>query len=300
MNKFGGKWTEKKISIFLKYIRAYLVIMSKHPNFRLLYFDGFAGSGTIISNREVSLAQGELDFELEVEMDADVEIYEQIQGVATRVMSINEPRGFDEYVFVEKKQANADRLREVLQAQFGSHEFTVTPGDCNEELLALATFLRKPENRMVRTVAFLDPYGMQLKWEALEALRGLQMDVWILVPTGIGVGRLLRNDNPGKIKPAWMSRLKEFLGMEEDDILNHFYRREETGSLFDNTPTFQKNSRPTEQVAQLYCQRIKAAGLFKFVAEPKALKNSINSTMYHFVLCTNNKTAVKIANDIKG
>ena len=41
-------------------------------------------------------------------------------------------------------------------------------------------------------LCFIDPYGMDLKWSSIEVLKGLGIDLWILVPTGIGVNRLLK------------------------------------------------------------------------------------------------------------
>ncbi len=87
--------------------------------------------------------------------------------------------------------------------------------------------------------------------------------------------------------------------MEEPDIIAHFYQQEASNSLFEDYSSFRKIPRATERAAHLYCKRIKEAGLFQYVAEPRALKNSINSTMYHFVLCTNNASALNIANTIK-
>lgn len=47
MNQFGGGWTQKKIEIVFDYAKAYLIIMNSYPQFKCLYFDGFAGSGDI-------------------------------------------------------------------------------------------------------------------------------------------------------------------------------------------------------------------------------------------------------------
>ena len=46
---WGGDWTEEKLAAFSKYVNAYLTIMNKYRdkyNWRLIYFDGFAGSGS--------------------------------------------------------------------------------------------------------------------------------------------------------------------------------------------------------------------------------------------------------------
>lgn len=48
MNEFGGNWTKIKIEILVKYAKAYLTIMKSRTFFKLLYFDGFAGSGEIV------------------------------------------------------------------------------------------------------------------------------------------------------------------------------------------------------------------------------------------------------------
>jgi len=43
--EWGGKWTEKKLDAFAKYVSAYLTIMKRNPYWKTIYFDGFAGSG---------------------------------------------------------------------------------------------------------------------------------------------------------------------------------------------------------------------------------------------------------------
>ena len=55
MNNFGGNWTENKIEILVEYAKAYLNIMNTYAtkyNWKLLYFDGFAGSGFIKKGNE--------------------------------------------------------------------------------------------------------------------------------------------------------------------------------------------------------------------------------------------------------
>ena len=66
--------------------------MNKHTYFKLLYFDGFAGSGEIIKVKKG---------EEKAITDIDITI-----GAAIRIIEIEEPRPFDEYYFVEKKEDN--------------------------------------------------------------------------------------------------------------------------------------------------------------------------------------------------
>ena len=49
MPAWGGLWTEEKLDAFAKYVKAYLTILNKYRdrfNWELIYFDGFAGSGS--------------------------------------------------------------------------------------------------------------------------------------------------------------------------------------------------------------------------------------------------------------
>jgi three-Cys-motif partner protein len=63
MNQFGGEWTKQKIEIVVAYAKAYLTIMNKYPQFKCLYFDGFAGSGDIYKDNEtdIEIIKGDSD-----------------------------------------------------------------------------------------------------------------------------------------------------------------------------------------------------------------------------------------------
>ena len=86
MNQFGGNWTEQKIEMVVAYAKAYLVIMNNYPQYKLLYFDGFAGSGDINQNDETDI--------------------DAIKGTAIRILEINEPKSFDQYYFVDCTDCN--------------------------------------------------------------------------------------------------------------------------------------------------------------------------------------------------
>ena len=159
----------------------------------------------------------------------------------------------------------------------------------------MANFLNRPQNKKYKVLAFIDPYGMQLKWSSLEALKGLSIDMWILVPTGLGVTRLLKND--GEIEDSLMQRLETFLGLSSKEIKQHFYKTVTMTNLFGEDEThLVKEAKITQKAAELYQQRLKS--IFTHVSKPLQMTNSKGSVMYHFLMCSNNKVAVKIANDI--
>jgi three-Cys-motif partner protein len=280
MNQFGGNWTEKKIEILFEYAKAYLNIMNVHAkryNWKLLYFDGFAGSGEIVKI---------IDDKYTGNYDVSFTI-----GAAKRIVSINDPRSFDEYYFVEKDPKNFNELKKHTKDLFPKKIIHVVQDDCNKKMLDLANYLRKPKNKNYRTLAYIDPCGMQVEWRSIECLRGLPIDMWVLVPTGLGVNRLLKKN--GQISDAWMERLEKFLGLDRDTIEKHFYKKQE--DLFGDMRSI-KIEDAIKKSAKLYHTSLKS--VFDFVSNGYELRNSSNSVMYHLFLTSNNKTAITIGNDI--
>lgn len=135
---------------------------------------------------------------------------------------------------------------------------------------------------------------MQLEWDAIQCLKNLSIDTWVLVPTGMGVSRLLKND--GNISDAWLGKLEVFLGMGRDEIRQFFYKEKEVQTLFGPETVVTKEERAIEKSAELYRSRLGA--IFKFVSETYVLKTESNTTLFHFLMASNNPSAVKIANEI--
>lgn len=277
MNEFGGDWTQNKIEIIVEYAKAYLNIMNIHAskyNWKLLYFDGFAGSGFIIKGKN--------------------ENQKLIVGAAKRILEIEDPRPFDLFYFVEKDETNANHLEENTKTIFPEKNIHIVKQDCNEKIKSMSQFLSTPNGKKYKVLAYIDPCGMQLNWNSLQTLQKLSIDVWILVPTGMGVNRLLKKDS--NISDAWVSKLEIFLGMSKEDILSYFYKQKVNYTLFGEETVVSKEDKAIEKSAELYKERLES--LFNFVTEPYILKNKANSVMFHFFMASNNKAAVKIANQI--
>ncbi len=270
MNQFGGNWTEEKMEIVVSYAKAYLTIMEKQTWAKTMYFDGFAGSGII-----------------ETEESEDVK-----KGTALQILDIVEPSPFDLYYFVELDEIHKAELEERIQENYFGRNAHVVNADCNEKLMRMSEFLKA--NKNFRALVFIDPYGMTVNWSSIEALKGLGVDLWILVPTGIGISRLLKND--GNISEAWLSKLEKFLGISQEEIKAHFYKTKEQNTLFGIETVVEKEKNTVNKAGDLYKQRLNT--IFKFVSESFVMKNSTNSIMYHFMMATNNTTALKIANEV--
>ncbi|MEO5996349.1 MAG: three-Cys-motif partner protein TcmP [Chitinophagaceae bacterium] len=270
MNQFGGSWTDQKMKIVVDYAKAYLTIMSAQNWAKTIYFDGFAGSGII------------------KEEDGE----QMKRGTALQIMDINDPKPFDIYYFVESNEEFKSTLEKHVKDNYPGRKAYVVKGDCNNKLKDLATFLFK--NKSYRALVFIDPYGREIQWSSIELLNELGVDLWILVATGMGANRLLKID--GDISEVWYKALKTFLGLPRAEIDKRFYKRSIVQTLFGDETSVTKQKQSVEKLGDLYAERL--GEIFKYVSTPFIMKNSMNSIMYHFMMATNNKAGVKIANDV--
>lgn len=271
-DKWGSFWTLDKMEIFEKYLKAYLTIMSKQK-FKLVYFDGFAGSGSI---------------------DTNIGYDSLIEGIATRTLSIDNPISFNMYYLVEKDEKKAEQLKNLIKQKFPekSTKTHIAATDCNEKLIGLAKFLVK--NKSYRALAILDPYGMALNWSSLMPFKNLGCDMWILVPTGIGVNRLLPQS--GEIDESWMLKLTRFLGLSDEEIFKEFYSKQTTYTLFGEEEKMTKINNAINRIIDLYIKQLKT--IWKCVSKPYPMKNSTGSIMFHFLMASQVEVGVKIADQI--
>jgi len=289
-SSWGGQWTEDKLDAFEKYVKAYLTIMNSNRDkyhWKLVYFDGFAGSGsrTILSDN--NRAGNSLFTEYNILDEVDT-----YKGAAERVLNIDQ-RGFDSYYFVDKDKDSSKKLQQKLSKYGDSRELNFITSDANEELYKLADRMRRDKN--ISSLVLLDPFGMQVDWASIENLAGTRTDLWILIPTGVIVNRLL--DRNGEL--THIERLKTFFGKDEDFLREYFYRQKQEQTLFGEINIVEKIEHPIKRIAELYIQRL--GDIFKKVTpEPLVLFNRRHTPIFHFACASNNETAIKIASQIIG
>lgn len=173
--QWGGPWTEQKLDTFEKYVRAYLTIMNNNRdkyNWKIIYFDGFAGSGSRSVDEENNEIQETSNlFGSEVTPE-ELSVY---QGAAERVVGLEkDTKGFDAYYFVETDE-NSRRSLEAKLSNYqtiGSKHFL--EHDANLAVRMLANTLKK--HKGLKALVFLDPFGMQIDWESIKLLEGLSVD----------------------------------------------------------------------------------------------------------------------------
>ena len=292
VDAWGGSWTEQKLNAFVKYVNAYLKILNVYKdkyNWETIYFDGFAGSGE----------QGQKDDTLRSDMfftptDNEEHLY---QGAAERVLT--QEALFDWYYFIDKNENAIKQLKSKLLSisNIDSDRLQFRSGDCNKILSELAAAMGKSGGKKeYAALVFLDPFGMQIDWESIVKLKNTRTDLWLLVPTGVIINRLL--DREGEL--SHLEKLISFFGLSEADIRKEFYQTTQHSTLFDgNVEVTSKVERPIEKIINLYIRRLKS--IFEYVTEsPLVLRNSKNVSLFHFAFASNNPTGLKIAKDIIG
>lgn len=212
-NKWGGSWTEDKLDVFENYVNAYLTIMNAQkvkyncwPT--TIYFDGFAGSGnrnSDILKEKANLFNGINNEELNL-----------YKGSAERVLRLE--KKFDKYYFVDADKVSINELEKNLKAKaLVDNRCQFIKDDVNNQLEKLSNSL----NREKAALVFLDPFGMQINWKSIEKLKEKRVDLWILVPTGVIINRLL--DKDGKL--IFHNKLNTFFGLSIEEIKTKFYKK---------------------------------------------------------------------------
>lgn len=291
--RFGGDWTEAKLGVIAKYLKGYTKALKEQPSkerpFKKSYIDAFAGTGYRQAHRD---DEGPQTADLPLPDLIEQEPQALLDGSA-RVALRTEPR-FDKYIFIERSAERCAHL-ESLKMEFPAlaADIGIRQGDANAEIQEICGGNWTSD----RAVLFLDPYGMQVEWEALEAVASTRaIDMWLLFPLGIGVNRLLKRT--GDIPAPWRYRLNTLLGT--DEWYDEFYRVERTPSLFGGEQEHVVKA-TMATIGRYFNRRLKT--IFAGVADqPGVLRNSSNNPLYLLCFAVANKrgapVALRIANHL--
>jgi three-Cys-motif partner protein len=280
MSRFGsegediiGRWSEDKLNLLTKYLKAYSVIMNEQKKSWLksyYYIDAFAGS---VNPRA-----------------KDDERY--IEGSPLRALQ-TEPK-FDGYWFVDLSSRRVERV-EKLRDEFPECSIDIRQGNCNE-ILRNDIIPKLPYSSKKRAFIFLDPYGLQVDWETVKEIASSRTcDIFVNFSV-MGVTRLLpRDQHPS---PEVVEQLSKVMG--STDWITQIYRESPVTqlNLFGNQEesSVSRETIPAEWLASLYTNQLKS--LFPHVSRPVLMRNSTNSALYALCLASHNQTAIKITNEI--
>lgn len=278
---FGGAWTEDKLQRLKGYLEAYMVILKKYSYLQPIYVDAFAGTGGRRTSNLSALSA------IEQNEPTHNAMQEVLKGSARIALEVKPP--FQRYIFVERSKRKCAELQNMaLEYPNRASNVQIQQGDASEFLMH---WCQHTNWKITRAVVFLDPFGMQVEWSLLEALAKTEaIDLWLLVPLGMGVNRLMTQED---LPPQeWANKLTRFFG--NDDWRTRFYRPRRQPDLFDESSPFEKDA-AYQGLSDYFISRLKE--IFPGVADnPLTQRNSRNSPM--FLLCfatANPKPATKRA-----
>ena len=286
---FGGSWTEEKLEIIRKYLHAYTTALKKQ-GFELIYIDAFAGTG-YCGKQSSSPSGRQLDIFPDL-ADEDAQAY--ITGSAR--IALETTPAFQKYVYIDLDPDNCAKLHD-LKNEFPSKAsaIEIVNADANDYIRQL---VQTTDWRGTRAVLFLDPFGMEVRWETVSwVAKSRAIDMWYLFPVSAVMRMLTRT---GEMPSGWAERLNALLG--STDWAQRFYETSTDAHLFGNTKRTVKTA--TWSTIEAYILEHLRTEFPGVAAEPRYLRNPrTNTTLFLFCFAAANpgkaaELAVKMAQQI--
>jgi three-Cys-motif partner protein len=262
-----GPWSEDKLQLLRKYLRAYTVIMQGQSWCRngYHYIDAFAGTGKPRAR--------------------DEERY--IDGSPRVALTIDHP--FHSYSFIEKTPWRVQRLQK-LREEFPERDIRIYEGDCNHVITTEIT-PRIRYTKFNRGLIFLDPFSMDVEWSTIEQIADTQaLEIFVNFPV-MALNRTVLPNDPNALTEDQVKRMNRFWGSTEwrGDIY------EEVPTLFG--PVEMKIHRTTGQrLGQLFKKRLEQ--IFPHVTVPLVMTNSKSAPLYCLIFAGHKQTGAKIVREI--
>lgn len=256
-----GYWSEVKLSILDDYAKPYNQI-THAKGFKTTYVDAFAGAGHHFSKTSDRV----------------------IEGSPVRAMNVDPP--FDFLHFVDINDA---RVKELRRLAGGRSNIQVHPGDCNEVLLK-KVFPTVRYDRYDRALCILDPYGLHLDWQVIEAAGKSKMtEIFLNFPV-MDMNMNVFWANPDGVTEASRQRMTRFWG--DDSWRRAAYST--VPGLFGDMEV--KNS--IEQVTEAFRKRLRDVAGFGYVPSPMPMRNTRGAIVYFLFFAAQKPIAEKIVKQI--
>ncbi len=283
-HEFGGVSTNLKLSVVEKYLKAFTKALK--PHFReLWYIDAFAGTGERTEKHDAH--DGTL-FD-----PATQERIERHRGSAKIAIDV-EPK-FDRLVFIERNSKHCAAL-ELLRSANSDRNIEIKRGDAQTEL---RTLLEGRCWNTTRAVLFLDPYGMSVSWDTLEAIGKTQaIDVWYLVSLSGLFRQASRNWKT--VDEDKRAAITKMLGTDAWE--NEWYERAGANDLFGEVDEQHQRIADVNKIERFVKKRLET--IFTKVLSPLRLKNERGAPMFSLFFAISNPDikaiglATRIANHI--
>jgi len=256
-----GRWSEVKLEIVEAYAQEYARILTKQGYLKFHYIDAFAGKG-----KHRSRETGDI-----------------IPGSPLRAIDIKP--AFQHYHFIDLDNSRIENLRQLVGDQPNVHFYT---GDANDVLLQQIIHQISWDGYN-RALCLLDPYGLHLKWEVLQAAGESQtMDVILNFSIMDMNMNVLRRD-PETTNPTQAERGTAFWG--DDSWRKCAYTSDR--NLFGY-----EEKADNDCIVEALRERLEKKAGFQHVPRPIAMKNASNAVVYYLFFASQKSVAGQIANHI--
>lgn len=259
-----GYWSEIKLDIVRDYAQAYSTILTAQakPELDHVYIDGFSGSGVHLSK-----LTGEF-----------------VLGSPLNALQIVPP--FREYFLIDLDGDKMEQLRQQIGERRDVH---LEAGDCNQ-ILVSDVFPKVRFEQYRRGLCLLDPYGLHLNWQVIEAAGKLKtIDLFLNFPI-MDMNRNALWRHPENATPEGLARMTAFWG--DTSWRDAAYRSQPT--LFGDETVKLEN----DEVAAAFGRRLNEVAGFKYVAPPLPMRNTKGAIVYYLFFASQNPVAEKIVKDI--
>lgn len=283
-HKFGGEHTELKLDVVRAYLDFYCNAL-KNKDFETWYIDGFAGTGF---RQQVKQTGGIFE-------DEPIALEEKtLLGSASIALATTPP--FDHCRFVEANGPRRKTLEEMCRVA-GHTDAIVHDGDANlriVEIINSPLWTNQISAWRQRSVVFLDPYGMGVRWTTLTALaNSRRSDVWYLINLKAIQQQMAKNSRG--MDDSKYAALSDIFGT--NDWQSEFYvSRPSQGTFFDGEENGEDRVGSRQDISIYLRKRLKT--LFRFVSEPLPLTVG-NIEGYFELYCLANSKSDKAIDLIK-
>ena len=140
-----------------------------------------------------------------------------------------------------------------------------------------------------RGLCLLDPYGLHLNWEIIEAAGRLRsIDMLLNFPVA-DMNRNVLWRNPEGVSAKDIERMNAFWGDDSWRKIAYTSTRDLFGYL---------EKEDNETVAEAFGDRLRKVAQFKHVPKPLPMRNSRGATVYYFFFASNKPVASRIIEHI--
>ncbi len=169
----------------------------------------------------------------------------------------------------------------------------VVEGDCNDVILRDVVPVVRRE-RQARGFVFLDPFGMQLRWEVIAAIAETQaLEVVLNFPT-MALNRAGLPTGAGALTSDHMRRMNAIWGSEGWRDALYGRRPGLWGEV-----EVKHGPAGAEHLGRLFAEQ-RLSTVFPHVSEPLVIRNSRNAGLYCLIFAGPNENGAKIASDVFG